>query len=92
MHFTPTGSSWFNQVERWFGHLTQQKIRRGTHKSVQVLEADIRAWVKSWNDDPKPFVWKTADEILDSLSRYLQRVTGQNARDQLKQRISEAGH
>jgi transposase len=93
MHFTPTGSSWLNQVERWFGHLTQQKIRRGTHKSVQALEADIRAWVKSWNDDPKPFVWKkTADEILDSLSRYLQRVTGQTAQDQLKQRISEAGH
>ncbi|MEU4183999.1 IS630 family transposase [Micrococcus luteus] len=93
MHFTPTGSSWLNQVERWFAHLTEQKIRRGTHKSVQALEADIRAWVKSWNDDPKPFVWKkTADEILDSLSRYLQRVTGQTARDQLKQRISEAGH
>jgi len=91
MHFTPTGSSWLNQVERWFGHLTEQKIRRGAHKSVQALEADIRAWVKSWNDDPKPFVWKkTADEILDSLSRYLQRVTGQTARDQLKQRISEA--
>ncbi|TCC13721.1 transposase, partial [Kribbella sindirgiensis] len=93
MHFTPTGSSWLNQVERWFAHLTEQKIRRGTHKSVQALEADIRAWVKSWNDDPKPFVWKkTADEILDSLSRYLQRITGQTARDQLKQRISEAGH
>jgi transposase len=93
MHFTPTGSSWLNQVERWFGHLTEQKIRRGAHKSVQALEADIRAWVKSWNDDPKPFVWKkSADEILDSLSRYLQRVTGQTARDQLKQRISEAGH
>jgi transposase len=93
MHFTPTGSSWLNQVERWFAHLTEQKIRRGAHKSVQALEADIRAWVKSWNDDPKPFVWKkTADEILDSLSRYLQRVTGQTAQNQLKQRISEAGH
>jgi transposase len=93
MHFTPTGSSWLNQVERWFGHLTEQKIRRGAHKSVQALEADIRSWVKSWNDDPKPFVWKkTADEILDSLSRYLQRVTGQTTPDQLKQRISEAGH
>jgi len=58
MHFIPTGSSWLNQVERWFGHLTEQKIRRGTHKSVQALEANIRSWVKSWNDDPKPFVWK----------------------------------
>jgi len=93
LHFTPTGSSWLNQVERWFGYLTDQKIRRGTHASVQSLEKDIRDWVKSWNDDPKPFVWKkTAQEILDSLARYLQRVTGQNARDQLTQRISEAGH
>jgi transposase len=41
LHFTPTGSSWLNQVDRWFGHLTEQKIRRGTHKSVQALEADI---------------------------------------------------
>src|SRR5713226_4904733 len=77
MHFTPTGSSWLNQVERWFGFLTDQKIRRGAHKSVQALEADIRSWIKSWNDNPKPFVWKkSAEEILDSLSRYLQRTSG----------------
>jgi transposase len=77
MHFTPTGSSWINQVERWFGFLTDQMIRRGAHKSVQALEADIRTWIKHWNDDPKPFVWKkTAEEILDSLARYLQRISG----------------
>jgi hypothetical protein len=65
--FTPTGSSWINQVERWFGFLTDQMIRRGAHKNVQALEADIRAWIKNWNDDPKPFIWtKTAEEILDS--------------------------
>jgi transposase len=76
MHFTPTGSSWINQVERWFGFLTDQMIRRGAHKSVQALEADIRAWVDAWNADPKPFVWKkTAEEILDSLARYLQRIS-----------------
>lgn len=56
MHFTPTGSSWINQVERWFGFLADQKIRRGTHKNVQALEADIRAWVKNWNEDPKPLL------------------------------------
>ena len=49
LHFTPTGSSWINQVERWFGFLTQQLLRRGVHKSVQTLEADIRAWVADWN-------------------------------------------
>jgi len=77
LHFVPTGSSWLNQVERWFGFLTDQMIRRGAHKSVQALEADIRTWIASWNDDPKPFVWKkTAEEILDSLSRYLQRISG----------------
>jgi transposase len=77
LHFTPTGSSWLNQVEHWFGYLTDQKIRRGAHKSVQSLEADIRSWIASWNDNPKPFVWKkTAEEILDSLSRYLQRISG----------------
>jgi transposase len=93
MHFTPTGSSWLNQVERWFGYLTDQKIRRGAHKSVQALEKDIRQWTKTWNEDPKPFVWKkSAEEILDSLARYLRRITGQDAKDQLLQRSSDAGH
>lgn len=77
IHFTPTGSSWINQVERWFAYLTEQLIRRGVHKSVQALEADIRAWIADWNTNPKPFVWtKTAEEILDSLTRYCQRISG----------------
>jgi transposase len=75
LHFTPTGSSWINQVERWFGYLTDQMIRRGVHKSVQALEADIRAWIENWNQDPRPFTWsKTAEEILDSLARYIARI------------------
>jgi transposase len=77
MHFTPTYSSWINQVERWFGLLTDKKIRRGTHKSVQALEADIRAWAADWNTNPKPFTWtKTAEEILESLQRLCQRISG----------------
>ena len=77
LHFTPTGSSWINQVERWFAYLSTQLIRRGVHKSVQTLETDIHAWITAWNADPKPFVWtKTAEEILDSLARYLQRISG----------------
>ena len=76
MHFTPTGSSWINQVERWFGYLTDQLIRRSVHKSVQALETDIKAWMHDWNSNPKPFVWtKTADEILESLTRYLRRIS-----------------
>ncbi|MCG5221193.1 IS630 family transposase [Streptosporangium sp. KLBMP 9127] len=76
MHFTPTGSSWINQVERWFGFLTDQLIRRGVHKSVQSLEKEIRAWIDQWNDNPRPFVWrKTAEEILESLARYCRRIS-----------------
>ena len=79
VHFTPTGSSWINQVERWFGYLTGKKIRRGVHKSVQALEADIRDWIERWNEDPKPFAWtKTADEILNSLAEYMSKIS--NAR------------
>jgi transposase len=76
LHFTPTGSSWINQVERWFGYLTDQLLRRGVHKSVQALEKDVRDWIKIWNHNPKPFAWtKTAEEILDSLARYISRIT-----------------
>jgi transposase len=77
VHFTPTGSSWINQVERWFAYLTTQMLQRGVHKSVQALEGDVRDWGQQWNADPRPFVWKkTAEEILDSLARYLQRISG----------------
>jgi transposase len=77
MHFTPTYSSWLNQVERWFGLLTDKQLRRGTHRSIQALEKDIRDWIKNWNDNPKPFAWnKTADEILERLASYLQRIPG----------------
>jgi transposase len=75
LHFTPTYSSWLNLVERWFAELTTKWLRRGTHRSVKELIASIRTWVANWNDDPKPFVWhKTADEILDSLAAYCQRI------------------
>ncbi|WP_020500930.1 hypothetical protein [Sciscionella marina] len=77
MHFTPTGSSWINQVERWFGYLTNQLIRRGVHKNVTALEKDVREWITAWNHDPKPFVWtKTADQILNSLSKYMTIISG----------------
>ncbi len=77
LHFTPTSSSWLNQVERWFGLLTDRQLRRGVHDSVAALEADIHTWIDSWNEDPKPFIWtKTADEIFERLTRYLQRIPG----------------
>ncbi|MFJ6677379.1 IS630 family transposase [Actinosynnema sp. NPDC091369] len=77
MHFTPTYSSWLNQVERWFGLLTDKRLRRAAHKSLRALENDIRDWIKTWNENPKPFVWtKDADEILDRLASYLDRIPG----------------
>jgi transposase/transcriptional regulator with XRE-family HTH domain len=77
MHFTPTYSSWLNQVERLFAEVTRQLLQRSDHRSVQALEADLRAWVKAWNANPKPFIWtKTADQILDSIKRLLQRING----------------
>ena len=76
VHFTPTGSSWINQVERWFGLLTDKLIRRGVHTSVKALEDDIKAWIGTWNQDPRPFTWtKTADEILKSLADYLTKIS-----------------
>lgn len=74
-HFTPTGSSWLNPVERWFAELINKQIRRGVHRSVQALEKDIRSWIANWNTDPKPYAWtKTADEILERLASYLNRI------------------
>jgi transposase len=75
LHFTPTSGSWLNLVERWFGELTNRKLRRSAHRSVTELEADVEAWIDAWNDDPKPFVWnKTAEEILDNLASYCTRL------------------
>ncbi len=77
VHFTPTYSSWINQVERFFGYVTADLLQRSDHRSVQALEADIRAWIKDWNADPKPFIWtKTADQILESIARLLKRING----------------
>ena len=73
LHFIPTSSSWLNHVERLFAELTDRKLRRGAYRNVAELVADISAWILAWNDNPRPFVWtKTADEILQSLARYLQ--------------------
>jgi transposase len=75
VHFTPTSSSWLNLVERWFGELTSKLLRRGTHRSVRDLNADIRSWIDTWNDHPRPFVWtKTADQILESIARYCDQI------------------
>jgi transposase len=69
-HFTPTSSSWLNQVERFFALITGRMIRRGTFHTVHELEQAIYKWLASWNGEPIPFVWKaTADVILDKVRR-----------------------
>ncbi len=76
LHFTPTYSSWINQVERWFSGLTQKQLRRGTHRSTRELERAIRSYLAVSNEHPKPFVWvKTADEILASVRRFCERTS-----------------
>jgi transposase len=71
VHLTPTSSSWLNQVERFFAILTDKKIRRGVHRSVTDLTADIEAFIAAHNAEPKPFRWtKSADDILASIERF----------------------
>jgi hypothetical protein len=71
LHFTPTGASWLNQVERWFALLADKQIKRGVHRNIQQLKADIAAFIQTHNADPKPFVWtKSADAILQTIARY----------------------
>jgi len=76
VHFTPTSASWLNQVERWFATLTQNYIRRGTHRSTRQLEQAIRQYLDLNNARPKPFVWsKSADDILASVERFCLRTS-----------------
>jgi transposase len=76
IHFTPTGSSWINLVERWFAGLTEKQLRRGVHRSTRELEAAIRQYIDITNGQPKPLVWtKTADDILASVARFCHRIS-----------------
>jgi transposase len=73
--FTPTHSSWLNQVERWFALLSQRQIKRGSHSSVRELQAAISEFIAVHNLQPKPFVWtKSADAILSSIGRFASRT------------------
>jgi len=88
-HYTPTSSSWINQVERWFALLTARALRRGVHRSTAELEAAIHDYITVTNADPKPFRWaKTADDILAAIQRFCLRTAPQPA----LLRTSESGH
>ncbi len=76
LHFTPTGSSWINLVERWFAALTDKQLRRGSHRSTHQLKAAIREYLDVCNENPQPFVWtKSADDILASGARFCKRIS-----------------
>lgn len=80
LHFTPTSSSWLNQVENWFGKLEGKNLRRGVFGSVRELIASIEEFLEATNDDPTPYVWTaTAESILAKIAR---------ARDTLQQVVS----
>jgi hypothetical protein len=71
LHFTPTHASWLNQVERWFALFTPRQIKRGSHTSVQELEAAIRESISTRNQLPKPVGWtKSADQMLAAIVRF----------------------
>jgi transposase len=77
MHFTPTYSSWLNQVERWFGLITQQAIRRGSFDSVRQLVSNIERYVEQYNLHKHPFMWTaTADSILEKIGRLCKVISG----------------
>ena len=75
VHFTPTGATWLNLVERFFAAITEKQIRRGVHRSTRELEAAIYHYIEHQNQSPTPFIWtKTADQILASIARFCERT------------------
>jgi len=79
VHFTPTGASWLNMVERFFAEITERQIKLGVHRSERELEQAIRAYIHARNENPKPFKWvRTADDILEAVSRFCLRTSPEN--------------
>ena len=77
VHFTPTYSSWLNQVERWFAIITQKAIRRGSFRSTKELTQRIDNFVQTYNRKASPFRWvATADSILEKLERLCMTISG----------------
>ncbi|MFH8341788.1 IS630 family transposase [Streptomyces sp. AM6-12] len=76
LHFTPTYSSWINQVERWFAELQRRCLERGVFCSLDELKTALDDWIKTWNEQARPFRWtKSADQIIDRICRYCDRIS-----------------
>ncbi len=79
VHFTPTGSSWLNMVERFFAEITARQIKRGNHRSERELVQAILDYIEIRNEEPKPFTWvRSADEILDAVKRFCLKTSPVN--------------
>ncbi|MEV0624249.1 IS630 family transposase [Nonomuraea sp. NPDC050404] len=77
LHFTPTYSSWINQVERWFAELQRRRLDRGVFCSLDELTTALQEWLKYWNENARPFTWtKNADQIISAIGRYCARISG----------------
>ncbi|WP_327429237.1 IS630 family transposase [Streptomyces sp. NBC_01236] len=77
LHFTPTYSSWINQIERWFAELQRRCLERGVFCSLDDLKTTLDEWIKIWNQAARPFKWtKTADQIIDRICHYCDRISG----------------
>jgi transposase len=71
LHFTPTSSSWLNQIERWFAEITRKRIRRGTFRSITELTAAIEDYISTYNQNPQPFHWiASASRIIRKVNKY----------------------
>lgn len=80
VHFTPTGASWLNMVERFFAEVTERQIKRGVHRSARELEEALMRYIDQRNHDPKPFNWvRSADQILDAVKRFCLRIKPENS-------------
>ena len=90
LHFTPTYSSWIDQVERWFAELTRKQLRRGVHRSTRALKDRIRLHLATYNGDPDTFVWVlTADEILAGTERFCLRISGTGHRGEVTPSVDQ---
>ena len=93
VHFTPTGASWLNQVERFFALLTEKQLRRGVHRSTKELEVAIEHYIATVNANPKPFRWtKSANDILATIKRFCLRTLETAARQNIINTTSESGY
>ncbi len=93
VHFTPTGASWLDQVERFFAALTEKQLRRAVHRATREPEQAIRDHIDTVNANPRPFRWtRSADDILATIKRFCLRTLDTAERQKKISKTSESGH